>query len=400
MVSGRIAAAVGVTLISLSAFVSSSSALASGPAAVTVRVEGATETLVAPTVVTTTTTPVIKDENPAHSCPGTSAAGALQLATSGNWNGAWFSGLDYSVEMIEGESHLFEPGVPANYFWSFWLDNKASSAGICLVELTQGESILFFPECFSESGACPTAPNPLGIVAPSSVQTGSRFTVQITSYDHATGSPSPAVEAIVSGGGVSAKTDSTGRAALSFSSAGIVTLHASAENSVRTEMNICVYGPSEGGCNAQAPGSAIGSGSSSSAGSGGSNLFGPPYKGPYAIVARATNLIEGHVYTRKGAPRVLAGSVQAHTAVASVSLKLRREYKGRCYAYNGTREEFVRDRCRGGRYFKVSTGPRFSYLLPSALLPGRYVLDIEATDAAGNHTSLARGTSRTVFYVH
>ena len=34
-----------------------------------------------------------------------------------------------------------------------------------------------------------------------------------------------------------------------------------------------------------------------------------------------------------------------------------------------------------------------------ALAPGRYVLDIEATDVAGNHTSLARGTSRIVFYV-
>ena len=34
-----------------------------------------------------------------------------------------------------------------------------------------------------------------------------------------------------------------------------------------------------------------------------------------------------------------------------------------------------------------------------ALPPGRYVLDIEATDVTGNHTSLARGTSRIVFYV-
>jgi hypothetical protein len=116
-------------------------------------------------------------------------------------------------------------------------------------------------------------------------------------------------------------------------------------------------------------------------------------------VARATNLIEGHVYRRKNAPRLLAGTVQAHTTVASVSLKLRREYKDRCYAYNGTREEFGHARCGAGSYFKVSTEPNFSYLMPSALAPGRYVLDIEATDTAGNRTSLARGGSRTVFYV-
>ena len=41
----------------------------------------------------------------------------------------------------------------------------------------------------------------------------------------------------------------------------------------------------------------------------------------------------------------------------------------------------------------------FRSLLPGGLAPGRYVLDIQATDAAGNHTSLARGTSRIVFYV-
>jgi hypothetical protein len=116
-------------------------------------------------------------------------------------------------------------------------------------------------------------------------------------------------------------------------------------------------------------------------------------------VARATNLIEGHVYPRRDAPRLLTGKVLAHTTVTSVSLKLRREYRGRCYAYDGTREEFARARCGVGGYFKVSTEPSFSYLLPSALAPGRYVLDIEATDAAGNRTSLARGTSRTVFYV-
>ena len=40
------------------------------------------------------------------------------------------------------------------------------------------------------------------------------------------------------------------------------------------------------------------------------------------------------------------------------------------------------------RFFKVASTPSFSYLLPGALQRGRYVLDIEATDAAGNRTSL------------
>ena len=47
----------------------------------------------------------------------------------------------------------------------------------------------------------------------------------------------------------------------------------------------------------------------------------------------------------------------------------------------------------------MSSTSRFSYLLPFALPPGEYVLDIEATDTAGNHTVLARGTSRVRFNV-
>jgi hypothetical protein len=116
-------------------------------------------------------------------------------------------------------------------------------------------------------------------------------------------------------------------------------------------------------------------------------------------VAKATSVIDGHLYRRGRAPRVLAGTVTAHTAVSSVSLELRRRFRGHCSAYDGVIEQFVAARCGRGRFFKVSTSSSFSYLLPAALAPGRYVLDIEATDVAGNRTSLARGTSRIVFYV-
>jgi len=100
----RSSLALSALCICLLAF--ASAALASGPASVTVRVEGANETLVPPTQVTTTTTPVIKDGNPAHSCPGTSAAGALELATGAIGTAPGFSGLGYSAETIAGESHL------------------------------------------------------------------------------------------------------------------------------------------------------------------------------------------------------------------------------------------------------------------------------------------------------
>jgi hypothetical protein len=91
--------------------------------------------------------------------------------------------------------------------------------------------------------------------------------------------------------------------------------------------------------------------------------------------------------------------VSAHTAVTSVSLALRRVSKGRCWAYDGVRERFARARCGTAKAFKVGSSSSFSYLLPAALAPGRYVLDVTGTDAAGNTIALARGTSRVVFDV-
>ena len=79
---------------------------------------------------------------------------------------------------------------------------------------------------------------------------------------------------------------------------------------------------------------------------------------------------------------------------------MRRGYKGRCWAYSGTRERFLKARCGQGSFFQVASGGNsFSYLLPAKLAPGRYVLDLRATDQVGNRTTLARGSTRTVFYV-
>jgi hypothetical protein len=97
---------------------------------------------------------------------------------------------------------------------------------------------------------------------------------------------------------------------------------------------------------------------------------------------------------------VLSGRAISKSAITSISIRLRRTYKGRCWAYNGSRGRLQRVRCRRGRFFKIgSTGSSFSYLLPSKLPPGRYVFDLAASDAAGNRAPLDRGSSRIVFYV-
>jgi hypothetical protein len=363
---------------------------AAAPATVTVRVEGASQTLLAPTTVTTNGTAVEKDGNPEHTCSGASAAGALEQATSGRWSGEWFNGIGYSVETILGETHAFEPGVPANFFWTYWLDNKESSAGICEGQLSTGDSVLFFPACFSETGACPPPPNPLGISAPAVVEAGQPLAVTVTSYANASGTPSPAAGATITGGGAEAVTDALGHATLTLAGAGDVMLRASAPNSVRTEANVCVHHGLDGNCGTVAPVAGAPAGAAP---------MEQPYKGPFAVVAKTTSVLDGRVYAGRRAPRLLTGTVAAHTAVTSVALRLRRTFRDRCFAYDATSERFVRATCGRGSSFKVSSGPTFSYLLPSALASGRYVLDVEATDAAGNRTSLARGTTRIVFFV-
>jgi hypothetical protein len=378
-------------LACLLSLVLASIARASAPATVTVRVEGANQTLLPSTSVTTNSVAVVKDGKPEHSCSGASAAGALQQATSGNWSGAWFNGIGYSVETLMGETHAFEPGAPANYFWSYWLDDKAATAGICEGEVSFGDSILFFPECFSETGACPAAPNPLALSAATVAERGVPLSVSVTSYANATGAASPAGGVTVSGGGASATTDASGHATLSLSQTGEVVLQASAPGSVRDEARVCVHSGNDGNCGTHAqPGVTVSTTPTPTP---------PAYSGPYALVARATGVLDSHVYAPGRAPRVLSGTIAAHSPIKSVSLRLRRSYRGRCWEYDGVSERFVRARCGSGGFFTVSSTPAFSYLLPGALSPGRYVLDVEATDVAGNHTSLARGASRIVFYV-
>jgi hypothetical protein len=391
-------------LILLALFLLTSAAMAETtppgqPAEVSVRALGAAPTfptLLGLTHVTTTAAPVVKDGG---SCSGTSAAGALELATKGNWEGHWNSGFgDYEVLSIDGQAYPFEPGSSKNYFWSLWLNGKEASTGVCGAQLQAGEQVLFFPGCFGSE--CPPAPNVLGAEAPTAAEVGAPVPVTVASHPSAGGEPVPAAGASVTSEGVSGTTDAGGHVTLTFPRVGSYTLHlaaaAGAPPSVPAEAAVCVHAGNDGTCGTTAP--TPSPGPSPAAGSG--TLGAKISVGPSAIVADLTGLIDSHRYVRADAPRVLAGTVTARTSVASISLRLRRTYRGRCWAYNGMRERFLHVRCRQGSFFRIaSAGDSFSYLLPSRLPPGRYVLDIRATDAAGDHTALVRGKSRIVFYV-
>lgn len=372
---------------------------ASAGPTVSVRVEGLNETLIAPTTVTTTTAPVVNDGDPADSCEGTSALGALQLASGGNWTGTWELG-QYFIDSIAGESHLYHAGE-RSYYWAFWVDDKYSEAGACDVQLENGERLLFVPECDED---CPSGPSPtpLEIEAPAVAELGESVPVTVRQYDQA-GEPSPAAGASITWPGGSASTDPQGEALLTFARTGVVAVHvtgaASGPPAVRTEASICIHRGDDGNCGTSAPASTPSVSGSAALPATGAAGFQSSHGPAVALAAQLEGVREGRVYGAGRAPRILSGRAAGDSPVTALSIELHRRYRNRCSQYSGTRERFVPARCGHGSFFKVSGDGTFSYLLPAPLGPGRYVLDIEATDAQGQRTTLARGTTRIVFYV-
>lgn len=386
------------------------SAQAAGPATVTVRVMEGTganngppyRALLPLTQVTTNETPVVKDGISEDSCAGTSAAGALQLATEathGSWGGTWEMG-EYTVETIDGVSYPFS--TPP-FYWNFWFDNQSSGSGVCKTALNTGDSILFFVGCYSTNNECPpTPPNVLAIEAPANVEVGKPVTVTVLSYPNEGGEPPmPAVGVTVEGGGDSnaPPTNAQGQTTLVFAGDGNYTIDAigAAEPpTIPAEAFVCAHEGNDGTCGTTAPGNSPLV--KSSPGSGGTVNSGSP-----AIeTAKIAGVKNGHVYPRRKAPRLLKGSVvvPAGGLLRKVQISLRRSYRGRCYGFNGSAARFVAIKCkRAASFFSVGTKPSFSYLLPARLSAGRYTYEIQAVDGSGQATKLVSGISSVVFQV-
>jgi hypothetical protein len=182
-----------------------------------------------------------KDGKPADVCEGVTAAAALQGATKGNWTAGPFSaGLGYPVFAIFGESYPFT----SSYYWSFWIDDKPGTVGICGATLHAKEKLLFFPQCSQESAsACPQGmfdPPVLLLKAASHVKVGHPLNLSVFSLANFTGKSTPAAGAKVSGGGHSATTSAAGKAKLKFAKPGTYTVVATAAESVRDELTVKV----------------------------------------------------------------------------------------------------------------------------------------------------------------
>jgi hypothetical protein len=375
------------------------SALAAGPADVTVRVEDTGDTLLARSAVHTTTTPVVKDGNNAHSCTGTSVAGALEVATGGNWSGTWSDAFGYSVEVILGESHLFS----SDHYWGEFV-NGVPGNGACADELSAGDEVLFAPEP-TDFSASPD--NPMYLSVPATAQRGVAFNVtvneKVTTFDSSPPFASHTVTQPVQGASVGgATTDANGVAAVTLNATGPVGLRATHTGDIRTATEtVCVHDGDDGTCGTAAPGVPAAP-AAPCIHDGDDGLCGTPdHKATYGFIKS----IREHQHFRKGrGPRELKGTSDPDASgLKDVELRLTRNDRGRCSRFSGTLLRFAQlKRCGAshGTWFSVGSKADWSYLLPKALGRGRYVLDLRTVDGAGNaDVTLARTRNRVVFFV-
>ena len=199
----------------------------------------------------------------------------------------------------------------------------------------------------------------------------------VVRYDTA-GNVAPVKDARVIGQGVDATTNTDGKASVTFSQAGSVTLKADKPGLVRSAAEKVAV---------SAPGQPV-------------TPAAPIARDTAAPVGRIRGIRSGQRFKRRKAPRTLRGTVSPDpSGLQAVKLSLTRSSRGRCQLYSPTLERFRNSRC--GRRVNFSIGDRqdWSYLLPKRLGKGRYVLDVIAIDKLGNRDSITRGRNRVVFHV-
>ena len=291
------------------------------PANVTVRVEGDAATLAPQVPVTTTAEPVARD---GHSCSGTSALGALDAATGGNWAGTYYDAFsDWIVDSIAGETHVFPDS------WGMWVNSAYSESGLCSTELQEGDELLL----------APAAQGPILELQPLPATVAQGGTVTVTVLEHGVGynpdppydlirTDGPAAGATVAAGGATATVGADGKAQLTFAAPGRQTVQATQAGHVRSAVRAVDVTA------APAPGAAP---------------VPPPLtaEDSTAPVAAFTSLTDGRAYSRRRAPRELAGTVSADpSGLRSVRLSIRRQKGGKCWTYRDTTERFKRHAVR------------------------------------------------------
>lgn len=345
---------------------------------VTVRIEGQNATLLARKAITLQSGTVPTN----NGCPMTSVGGAIETATSGNWDRQTFTST------ILGESHTFTHSD----YWAGWV-NKKYGDSFCSQQLTQGDEVLITYDQ-TDNTTFASSVFPVDLTIPATIDRGAVVAVQATEYRNYTGAPAygtpgvgdpqPAANIVVaSGGAASATTGADGKATLTFPAVGTFTVQGTrgAERSV--PLTVCVHDGNDGNCGTVKPGDPP-------------PPPPPPPPAPEPVAAGSTTGVttQNQTFTAAKAPRRLGGTFDTgSTGLRAVEIRLMRRHKGVCQYYSVVAERFNGTRrCNPGAYYRYKIGdqPSWSYLLPAKLKAGAYTLDVTATDRNGFRATQTR----------
>ena len=333
-----------------------SAAAAAKPPTVLVRVEGAGATLLPQTVVQTTDAHAVRG----HTCPGSSAAGALNIATHGKWTGKFETGSGFADFFITG---VLGEQPTGNNFWTLWVNGRSSSTGACATPLHTGDHELWF-DCVADTSFNCTN-DPLKLTAPAVVPAGHAFTATVVQLD-GSGHGSPIGGAAVGGRGMVGISGSTGKTRIVADMTGVVSLQAQKSGATPSDpVFVCVYRSRKSQC---------------------ANSHGPQ--------VHVRGIHQHEVFTR--GPRALHGTAGPDPAgLTDVSFGLLRRRPGHhCAYFDADRGRWHASGCRTpAPLFSIGASASWSYLLPSPLPAGRYHLRVVATDGNGRKTRPVVGKS-------
>jgi hypothetical protein len=377
-------------LHSLAATLAAAAVLATAPAAVAapvtvnLRIEGTSQTLYEGPITTDART-ITTTSGGTHACDGqnqgapnpstggtpTTAAydGAVarNLAVDALWFGSDSSG-DFFINQIGSDRMADDFSGPT---WNWWANYEYGMVGGCQLLLHNGDDVLW------DFGTYDLSALRLSGV-PTRAATNEPIAVTVDQFDTSANKTS-SEGARVAG----ATTDASGHATVTFADPGTHTFKATKPGTVRSNAaTVCVYAPGSGDCGTDNPGQTTTT---------------PTQMPASAPAAKDTTAPVVHVgspanKTYGNGPRLLSGDIDEDGGIAQVYLRLRAVDGGkltaasRCRWFSGKRGAFTHRTvpCSKARFFRVGTQAKFSYLLPSRLGTGRYVLDVKVLDRAYN----------------
>jgi hypothetical protein len=368
------------------------------PVTVNLRIEGPTRTLFEDAVTTDVRPFQFTGDPISHECDGTAAnqgPSATPVPTRGaavaaaaaqapfSMTGTWFDSLGSpSFTQIAGENVAFDAAT--GQFLVEYLNSKASNLGACGEQIGSGDDVLFAYGAGTETL--------LKLSGPGTAAPGVPVALRVTNA--ADGSP-------VAGASVGGQTSgSDGAVSLGpFDTRGNHDLKAAKDGAIRSNrVTVCVTDGADGACGS-GTGTAARPGCVTTGDDGNCGT-----KDRRAPRGKILSIREAQRFGKGRGPRALGGIVTSDpSGLGAARLRLTRNDGGRCQTFDGRRERMVALRRCGakrGKWFSVGDREQWSYLLPARLGPGRYVLDLQARDRAGNvDTLLQRTRTRVVFRV-